>query len=196
MLAVANTSLRLSQAHVGSRESWSLMNSRSSVMAYRSPRARWICRSENKRSSDMPRECREHLAQSLRVVGLRRIIKIVVGELHRHCSRPLLLRGSHRKCCGPYGQTFKPRPLRLNIASAARRCSLLDAHIEVMAMAPILTREDVVRRIAAECTFIDERGGVGIRLKPAAAVVRQYGEQFRPPARRKQNRRPKPPRFL
>jgi hypothetical protein len=27
-----------------------------------------------------------------------------------------------------------------------------------MAMASILTPEDVVRRIAAECTFIDERG--------------------------------------
>jgi hypothetical protein len=59
-------------------------------------------------------------------------------------------------------------------------------------MASILTPEDVVRRIAAECTFIDERGAVGIRLKPAAAIVRQYGEQFRRLARRKQNRRPKP----
>jgi hypothetical protein len=61
-----------------------------------------------------------------------------------------------------------------------------------MAMASILTPEDVVRRIAAECTFIDERGAVGIRLKPAAVIVRQYGEQFRRPARRKQSRRPKP----
>jgi hypothetical protein len=51
----------------------------------------------------------------------------------------------------------------------------------MMAMASILTPEDVVRRIAAECTFIDERGAVGIRLKPAAAIVRQYGEQFRRP---------------
>ena len=33
-------------------------------------------------------------------------------------------------------------------------------------MAPILTPDDVVRRIAAECTFVNERGGVGIRLKP------------------------------
>jgi hypothetical protein len=46
-------------------------------------------------------------------------------------------------------------------------------------MAPILTPEDVVRRIAAECAYVDDRGGVGIRLKPAAAIVRQYGEQFR-----------------
>jgi hypothetical protein len=60
-------------------------------------------------------------------------------------------------------------------------------------MVSILTPEDVVRRIAAECTFIDERGAVGIRLKRAAAIVRQYGEQFRRAPRRKQNRRPNPP---
>jgi hypothetical protein len=44
-------------------------------------------------------------------------------------------------------------------------------------MAAILTPEDVVRRIADERAFVDERGGVGIRLKSAAAIVRQYGEQ-------------------
>ena len=61
-------------------------------------------------------------------------------------------------------------------------------------MAPVLTPEDVVRRIAAECTFVDERSGVGIRLEPAAVIVRQYGEQFRRRPRRKQTRRtPKPP---
>jgi hypothetical protein len=54
-----------------------------------------------------------------------------------------------------------------------------------------LTAEDVVRRIAAECAFVDQRGGVGIRLRPAAAIVRQYGEQFRraPPRRRRQTPR-------
>jgi hypothetical protein len=52
------------------------------------------------------------------------------------------------------------------------------------------------RWIAAECTFIDERGAVGIRLKPAAAIVRQYGEQFRRLARRKQNHWPKLPPLL
>jgi hypothetical protein len=57
-------------------------------------------------------------------------------------------------------------------------------------MPPILTAEDVVKRIAAECAFIDERGAVGIRLKPAAAIVRLYGEQFRARPRRKQGRRP------
>ena len=46
-------------------------------------------------------------------------------------------------------------------------------------MPPILTAEDVVKRIAAECAFVDERGAVGIRLEPAAAIVRQYGDQFR-----------------
>ena len=53
-------------------------------------------------------------------------------------------------------------------------------------MPPILTVEDVVRRIAAECASVDERGGIAIRLRPAAAIVRQYGEQFRRPPRRKQ----------
>jgi hypothetical protein len=61
-------------------------------------------------------------------------------------------------------------------------------------MAPILTAEDVVRRIAAEWAYVDERGGVGIRPEAAAAIVRQYGEQFRRVARRRQRRRPaKPP---
>ena len=41
-------------------------------------------------------------------------------------------------------------------------------------MPPILTAEDVVKRIATECAFVDERGAVGIRLQPAAAIVRQY----------------------
>jgi hypothetical protein len=64
-------------------------------------------------------------------------------------------------------------------------------------MAAILTAEDVVRRIAAECAYVDERGGVGIRLEPAAAIVRRYGEQFRPAPRRRQTRRtPKPPPLL
>jgi hypothetical protein len=64
-------------------------------------------------------------------------------------------------------------------------------------MAPILTAEDVVRRIAAECAYVDERGGVGIRLEPAAAIVRRYGEQFRRPRRRQRRRRTeKPPPLL
>jgi hypothetical protein len=64
-------------------------------------------------------------------------------------------------------------------------------------MAAILTAEDVVRRIAAECAYVDERGGVGIRLEPAAAIVRRYGEQFRRAPRRRQTRRaPKPPPLL
>jgi hypothetical protein len=78
----------------------------------------------------------------------------------------------------------------------ARRCSVLDRAYRGDGDGSILTPEDVVRRIAAECAFIDERGAVGIRLKPAAVIVRQYGDQFRRPARRKQNRRPKPPPLL
>ena len=62
-------------------------------------------------------------------------------------------------------------------------------------MALILTAEDVVRRISAECAFVDERGGVGIRLRPAAAIVRQYGEQFRAPRRKQTRRSQKNPRL-
>jgi hypothetical protein len=64
-------------------------------------------------------------------------------------------------------------------------------------MAPILTAEDVFRRIAVECAYVDERRGVGIRLEPAAAIVRRYGEQFRRVRRRRQTRQPpKPPPLL
>src|SRR5262244_4419453 len=63
-------------------------------------------------------------------------------------------------------------------------------------MAAILTAEDVVRRIAAECAYVDERGSVGIRLEPAAAIVRHYGEQFRRRTQRKQRQSPKPETLL
>ena len=64
-------------------------------------------------------------------------------------------------------------------------------------MAAILTAKDVVRRIAAECAYVDERGGVGIRLEPAAEIVRRYGEQFRrAPRRRRTRRSSKPPPLL
>ena len=63
-------------------------------------------------------------------------------------------------------------------------------------MAAILTAEDVVRRIAAECAYLDERGGVGIRLEPAAAIVRQYGAQFRVRRRERRPRPVKPPPLL
>ena len=60
-----------------------------------------------------------------------------------------------------------------------------------------MTAEDVVRRIAAECTFVDRHGSVGIRLRPAAAIVRRYGEQFRrAPSRRQRPRMPKGPNLL
>jgi len=59
-----------------------------------------------------------------------------------------------------------------------------------------LTAEDVVRRIAAECTFIGGNGEVGIRIEPAAAIVRQYGEQFRRAPPRRRLRTPKPPPLL
>ena len=48
-----------------------------------------------------------------------------------------------------------------------------------------MTAEDVVKRIVVECAFIGANGEVGIRLKPAAVIVRQYGEQFRQVTRQK-----------
>jgi hypothetical protein len=64
-----------------------------------------------------------------------------------------------------------------------------------------VTADDVVKRIAAECAYVDERGGVGIRLKPAVAIVREYGDQFRlaqpaAPARRPARRPLKTPKLL
>jgi hypothetical protein len=44
-------------------------------------------------------------------------------------------------------------------------------------------------KLPPSAPFIDERGRVGIRLEPAAAIVQQHGEQFRRPPRRKQARR-------
>ncbi len=38
-------------------------------------------------------------------------------------------------------------------------------------MPPILIAEDIIKRIAAECAFVDERGAVDISLKPDAAIV-------------------------
>jgi len=64
----------------------------------------------------------------------------------------------------------------------------------------MITAEDVIKRIAAECAFVDDRGGVGIRLEPAAAIVRLYGEQFRAvhtaTARKPRRRAPKGPTLL
>jgi hypothetical protein len=62
----------------------------------------------------------------------------------------------------------------------------------------MMTAEDVVKRIAAECAYVDARGGVGIRLKPAAAIVRAYGEQFRSarPAAPSRRRAPKASKLL
>jgi hypothetical protein len=60
-----------------------------------------------------------------------------------------------------------------------------------------MTAKEVVRRIAAECAFVGASGEVGIRLRPAAAIVRRYGEQFRrAPPRRRLPRPPKSPPLL
>ena len=63
-------------------------------------------------------------------------------------------------------------------------------------MAPILPAEDLVRGIGAECAYVDEHGGMRIRLEPAPTIVRQYGEQFRVSRRQRRPRLPKPPRLL
>jgi hypothetical protein len=63
----------------------------------------------------------------------------------------------------------------------------------------MMTAEEVVKRIAAECAYVDAHGGVGIRLKPAAAIVRAYGEQFRsaqPAARRVRRQSSKAPKLF
>lgn len=62
----------------------------------------------------------------------------------------------------------------------------------------MMTAEDVIKRIAAECSFVDERGAVGIRLKPAALIVQKYGEQFYDvtPHRKPARRRAKTPALL
>ena len=57
-----------------------------------------------------------------------------------------------------------------------------------------LTAVDPHRALVAAA--VDERGGVGIRFRPAAAILRQYGEQFRRSPRKQGCRSPKPPRLL
>jgi hypothetical protein len=60
-------------------------------------------------------------------------------------------------------------------------------------IAPILTDEDAVRRIAAECAYIDDRGGVGHSARTDCGDRAAYGEQFRRvPRRQRRLRSPKP----
>ena len=84
----------------------------------------------------------------------------------------------------------KPKACDLETLNASD-CIACKRRVKVGKMAPILTAKDVVRRIAAECAYVDKRGGVGIRLEPAAAIVRQFGEQFGTPRRRQARRQPK-----
>jgi hypothetical protein len=46
-----------------------------------------------------------------------------------------------------------------------------------------ITAEALVKPIGAECAFVNERDGIGIRLKPDVAIVEQYGGQLRVPER-------------
>jgi len=50
-------------------------------------------------------------------------------------------------------------------------------------MPRLSTAEDVVRRIAAECVYIDELGGVGIRL--VLALLRRLVDGAHPCAKRR-----------
>ena len=67
-------------------------------------------------------------------------------------------------------------------------------------MASILTAEDVIKRIAAECTFVDERGAVGIRLEFRVApgqrnlMVTEILSVDASTATQEQPRRPRPER--
>jgi hypothetical protein len=72
----------------------------------------------------------------------------------------------------------------------------LIARIEVTVMASILTTRGCHQPDRGGLHVHRRARAVGIRLRPAAAIVRQYGERFRRPARRNQMRRPKPPLLL
>ena len=58
--------------------------------------------------------------------------------------------------------------------------------------APILTAKYVVRPIAAQCAYVDDRGAIGIRPQPAAAIVRHHGGQTWAPGRGRMRWSPKP----
>jgi hypothetical protein len=61
------------------------------------------------------------------------------------------------------------REIKLRIGGTTGACEEKPPRVcQGSEMPPILTAEHVVKRIAAECAFVADRGGVGIRLKPAA----------------------------
>ena len=77
---------------------------------------------------------------------------------------------------GPFSALLTARP------ATATPLAMLD---DPPPRRPIMTAEDVVQRIAAECAFVDERGGVGIRLRPGSrhcAAVRRPIPAGPPPA--------------
>lgn len=57
----------------------------------------------------------------------------------------------------------------------------------------MLTAEAVIHRIAKECCYVNPQGAVGIKLRPAAAIVREYARQYEAvrPARRPRLATPK-----
>ena len=120
------------------------------------------------------------------------------GDLQRKTTAGSVCRKDPRNLPGPFqSTTLKGRPeliisMNVSIASESAVLSWLaqDGHSDARNgkhwLTPmacdaahqggdrwqrLLTDEDVVRRIAAECVHIDERGGVGIRL--VLALVRR-----------------------
>jgi hypothetical protein len=64
-------------------------------------------------------------------------------------------------------------------------------------MPPILTAQNLVRRISADRAHVDEPGAFGIRLEPAPPIVRRYGGQTRrAPGRRRTRRSARSPRVV
>jgi hypothetical protein len=65
---------------------------------------------------------------------------------------------------------------------------------ELAPISAVLTAAHVVRRIAAERAYVDDRGAFGIRAEPAAAILRRCGGQSRrAPGRGRMRRSVRPP---
>ncbi len=87
-----------------------------------------------------------------------------------------------------------------DVTPVATRAAAIKGGADIPARTPFMLRPRCRTLRALSCidpkyAYVDDRGGVGIRLEPAAAIVRQYGEQFpRPRERRQAPRASKPPK--
>jgi hypothetical protein len=73
---------------------------------------------------------------------------------------------------GSLATTNKPARRDSQHLQLSKIAFLANRPVKEAAMAPILTAEDVVRRIAAECVYVDERGAVVARAGKAETVPR------------------------